>query len=156
MRSGKSKNVGHTVTGTLLHFWIYKKDWIVALLLILIGGMIYVLYRPETLLLFRVTDSLGITPLIDIARSNTSSVVLPSFVINSLPAGLWTASYLIMMYVTTKYHSRRIRLMLALPLPSMAIVMEFMQIWEWCPGTFDIYDLICYIVPMFVYIKSIK
>ena len=22
---------GHTVTGTLLHFWIYKKDWIIAL-----------------------------------------------------------------------------------------------------------------------------
>ena len=135
--------------------FIYKKDWIVALFLILTGGIIYVLYRPESLLLFRVTDSLGITPLIDIARSNTSKVMLPSFMINSLPAGLWTASYLMMMYITTKYHTRRIRLMLALPLPVMAIVLELMQFLGWCPGTFDIYDLICYIVPLFVFIKSI-
>ena len=136
-------------------FLIYKKDWIVALLLILTGGMIYVLYRPESLLLFRVTDSLGMTPLIDIVRSNTSKVMLPSFMINSLPAGLWTASYLMMMYITTKFHTRRIRLMLALPLPITAIVLEFMQLFGWCPGTFDIYDLICYIVPLFLFVKSI-
>jgi hypothetical protein len=136
-------------------FVINKKDWLVALLLILTGGMIYVLYRPESLLLFRVTDSLGMTPLIDIVRSNTSKVMLPSFMINSLPAGLWTASYLMMMYITTKFHTRRIRLMLALPLPVMAIVLELMQFFGWCPGTFDIYDLICYIVPLFIFIKSI-
>lgn len=137
-------------------FVINKKDWLVALLLILTGGMIYVLYRPESLLLFRVTDSLGITPLIDILRSNSSRVMLPSFMINSLPAGLWTASYLIMMYITTKFHTRRIRLMLALPLPITAIVLEFLQLLGWCPGTFDIYDLICYIVPLFIFIESIK
>lgn len=136
-------------------FWIYKKDWIIALLLILTGGMIYVLYRPENLLLFRVTDSLGITPLIDILRSNSSRVMLPSFIVNSLPAGLWTASYLLMMYITTKFHTRRIRLMLALPLPISAIALEFMQLLGWCPGTFDIYDLICYIVPLCVFVKSI-
>ena len=136
-------------------FLIYKKDWIIALLLILTGGMIYVLYRPESLLLFRVTDSLGITPLIDILRSNSSRVMLPSFMINSLPAGLWTASYLLMMYITTKFHTRRIRLMLALPLPISAIALEFMQLLGWCPGTFDIYDLICYIVPLCVFVKSI-
>lgn len=136
-------------------FLIYKKDWIIAILLILTGGMIYVLYRPESLLLFRVTDSLGITPLIDILRSNSSRVMLPSFMINSLPAGLWTVSYLLMMYITTKFHTRRIRLMLALPLPISAIALEFMQLLGWCPGTFDIYDLICYIVPLCVFVKSI-
>ena len=136
-------------------FLIYKKDWIIAILLILTGGMIYVLYRPESLLLFRVTDSLGITPQIDILRSNSSRVMLPSFMINSLPAGLWTASYLLMMYITTKFHTRRIRLMLALPLPISAIALEFMQLLGWCPGTFDIYDLICYIVPLCVFVKSI-
>jgi hypothetical protein len=136
-------------------FVIYKKDWLVALLLILTGGMIYVLYRPENLLLFRVTDSLGITPLIDMLRSNSSRVMLPSFIVNSLPAGLWTASYLLMMYITTKFHTRRIRLMLALPLPISAIALEFMQLLGWCPGTFDIYDLICYIVPLCVFVKSI-
>lgn len=121
----------------------YKKDWMVALSLFFIGGMIYVLYRPESLLLFRVTYALGITPLIDMLRSHISRFMLPSFMINSLPAGLWTASYLLMMFVTTKSHTRRFRLMIALPLPLMAIVLEIMQFLGWCPDTFDIYDLVC-------------
>ncbi len=68
----------NAMIGDIKYFWIYKKDWIVAFLLILTGGMIYVLYRPESLLLFRVTDIIGFTPLIDIIRSKTSSVMLPS------------------------------------------------------------------------------
>ena len=134
----------------------YKKDWLIAFFFILGGGIIYILYRPENILLFRVTDALGIPPLIDIIRANVSHVTLPVFMINSLPAGLWTASYLMMMYASTKFHTRKIRLMLALPLPIVAIVLEFMQLLGWCPGTFDIYDLICYIVPLIVFIKSIN
>lgn len=143
------------MTININYFLANKKDCLLSFLLIFLGGLIYVLYRPENILFFRVTDGLGITPLIDIARSNVSRVILPSFVINSLPAGLWTASYLIMMYVTTKYHTRRVKLMLALPLPIMTIILEFMQLWGWCPGTFDLYDLVCYFVPLFVFVKSI-
>lgn len=138
------------------NMWIYKKVWIFAYLFIFIGGMIYVLYRPDNILLFRVTDSLGMKPLIDVARLSASQVNLPLFVINSLPAGLWAASYLMMMYITTRFHTRKVRLMLALPLPITAIVLEIMQYIGWCPGTFDIYDLLCYIVPLFIFIKSIK
>lgn len=138
------------------NMWIYKKIWIFAYLFIFIGGMIYVLYRPDNILLFRVTDSLGMKPLIDVARLSASQVKLPLFVINSLPAGLWAASYLMMMYITTRFHTRKVRLMLALPLPITAIVLEIMQYFGWCPGTFDIYDLLCYIVPLFIFIKSIK
>lgn len=138
------------------NMWIYKKVWIFAYLFIFIGGMIYVLYRPDNILLFRVTDSLGMKPLIDVARLSASQVKLPLFVINSLPAGLWAASYLMMMYITTRFHTRKVRLMLALPLPITAIVLEIMQYFGWCHGTFDIYDLLCYIVPLFIFIKSIK
>ena len=135
----------YNMVGDIKYLWTNKKDWAIALFLIFAGGMIYILYRPENIMLFRLVDILGLTPLINVA----------SFMINSLPAGLWTASYLIMMYVTTKFHTRKVRLMLALPLPIAAIVLEFMQLLGWCPGTFDIYDLICYIVPLFIFIKSI-
>lgn len=139
----------------LKHIMDYKQNWIYAFLMIFVGGMIYILYRPENILLFRLTDSIGIKPFINIARARASQVILPSFMINSLPAGLWAGSYLIMMFVTTKFHTRRIRLMLALPLPVMAIVLEFMQLGGWCPGTFDIYDLVCYVIPLIIFIKSI-
>ena len=123
--------------------------------MLLVGIMIYLLYRPQNLLAFKIVDALGLSHVIDNLRFSFSVFQLPPFVINSLPAGLWTTSYLMMMYITTKFHTRRNRLMLALPIPIMAIVLEFMQLCGWCPGTFDIYDLICYIVPLFVFIKSI-
>ncbi len=116
--------------------------------------MIYLLYRPESLLVFKIVDALGLSHVIDNLRLSFSGFLLPPIFINSFPSGLWTASYLMMMYASTKFHIRRIRLMLALPLPIMAIVLEFMQLLEWCPGTFDIYDLICYAIPLIIFIKS--
>lgn len=123
--------------------------------MLLLGIMIYLLYRPENLLVFKLVDALGMSQFIGNLRLSFSAFQLPPIVINSLPAGLWTASYLMMMYVTTRFHNRKIRLMLALPLPIMAIVLEFMQLLGWCPGTFDIYDLICYAIPLIIFIKSI-
>lgn len=129
--------------------------YIQASLILLVGIMIYLLYRPQNLLVFKIVDALGLSHIIDNLRLSFSVFQLPPIVINSIPAGLWTSSYLMMMYVTTKFHTRRIRLMLALPLPITAIVLEFMQLLGWCPGTFDIYDLICYIVPLCVFVKTI-
>lgn len=130
-------------------------NWYSVGVIIALGGMLYVLYRPENLLMFNLLDGLGLMPLVEHCRMVGRSLVLPDFVIYSLPAGLWTASYLLAMYLTTRYQSKKIRLMLALPLPISAILLEFMQLVGWCPGTFDIYDLICYIVPLIVFVKSI-
>lgn len=130
-------------------------NWYSVGVIIALGGMLYVLYRPEKLLMFNLLDIMGLMPFVEHIRMIAHSVVLPDFVIYSLPAGLWTASYLLAMYLTTRYQSKKIRLMLALPLPISAILLEFMQLFGWCPGTFDIYDLICYIVPLIVFVKSI-
>ena len=126
-----------------------------ALAFIIAGGLIYLLYRPQNLLLFRITDYMGLNPYIDSLRDDASNLLLPSIIINSVPAGLWTASYLIMMYSCTKFYNRKTRLLLSLPLPISAIILEFMQLFGLCPGTFDIYDLVCYIIPLILFIKSI-
>lgn len=139
----------------MYRFAYYKKEYILALILLFVGGMIYLLYRPQSILLFRVTDALGLEPYINSLRENASSAILPSIIIHSVPAGLWTASYLILMYCNTKFYRRKTRMMLSLPLPVSMIVLEFMQLVGWCPGTFDFYDLICYVIPLIIFIKSI-
>lgn len=131
------------------------KPYIPALCMLLLGIMIYLLYRPHSLLGFKIIDAFGLNYIIDSFRLSFPIISFPPFVINSLPAGLWTASYLIMMYSSTKRHTRKVRLMLALPLPISAIILEFMQLLGWCPGTFDLYDLICYIIPLIIFIKSV-
>lgn len=133
----------------------YKIEKIIASVMIITGGLIYVLYRPPSLLLFRVADYVGLTPYVEQIQDNVSYIYMPSFVINSLPAGLWTASYLIFMYINTRFHNRGAKLLLSLPLPASAIVLEFLQLTEWFPGTFDLWDLVCYIIPMIIFIKSI-
>lgn len=119
-------------------------EWTLAFIPVLIGGSIYLLYRPKKILMFSTLNKLGIMTEVDVARKSMEYIHLPDFVIYSLPAGLWTASYLMAMYLMTQHCTRRTRLFLSLPLPISAIVLEFMQLFDLCPGTFDIYDLICY------------
>lgn len=131
-------------------------EWIVATILLCIGCTIYLLFRPQNLLMFKILDDFGFMPNILSLRMHVNHCCFPNFIIYSLPDGLWIASYLMMMYLTTKDYTRKSRLMLALPLPITAIVLEFMQLLECCIGTFDVYDLICYIIPLIVFVKSIK
>lgn len=130
-------------------------QWALSALLLAAGIGIYILYRPQNILVFGLLQDLGLMPFVDSLRFHASSILLPSFVINSLPAGLWAASYLIAMYLKTTNMSRTYRIILSTPLPITAIVMEFFQLFGWVSGTFDIYDLVCYIIPLIIFIKSI-
>lgn len=109
--------------------------------------------------MFKIIDELGFMPNVVSLRMYVNHInhnCFPDFIIYSLPAGLWIASYLMMMYLTTKGYTRKSRLMLALPLPITAIVLEFMQLLGLYIGTFDAYDLICYTIPLIFFVKSIK
>lgn len=131
-------------------------EWIVATILLLIGCTIYLLFRPQNLLMFKIIDGLGVMSNVVSLKMYINHNCFPDFIIYSLPAGLWTSSYLMMMYLITKGYTRKSRLMLALPLPITAIVLEFMQLLGLCIGTFDVYDLICYIIPLIVFVESLK
>lgn len=131
-------------------------EWIIATILLLIGCTIYLLFRPQNLLMFKIIDGIGGMSNVVSLRMYINHICFSDFIIYSLPAGLWTASYLMMMYLTTKGYTRKLRLMLALPLPITAIVLEFMQLLGLCIGTFDVYDLICYIIPLIVFVESLK
>ncbi|MEH2861081.1 hypothetical protein V7U47_13690 [Segatella copri] len=129
--------------------------WVIALIPVLFGGLVYLLYRPKNIILFEVLNKLGGSTTVDIVRSKVEHVHLPDFVVYSLPAGLWTASYLMTMCLCTKQLNKKMRLSLALPLPISAVVLEFMQLFGLCPGTFDIYDVVCYVIPIIIFVKLV-
>lgn len=139
-----------------IYQFVNRRGWLISVFLILIGGSIYIVYRPKSIIIFRIIDYLGLTNCVDaIRRSLQEFILLPPFFVNSIPAGLWTVSYLILMYCNTRFHEKKTRMYLALPLPISMVVLEFLQLVGLCPGTFDIYDLLCYIIPLIVFIKSI-
>ena len=145
-----------TINAIVNTFMMRKScKWAMSALLLMLGIGIYILFRPQNILVFGLLEDLGLMPIVNSLRMHASGILLPSFVINSMPAGLWTASYLIAMFLTTTGASKKQRIVLSLPLPITAIILEFLQLFGWCSGTFDFYDLLCYIIPLIVFIKSI-
>ena len=130
-------------------------EWAIALIPVLFGGLMYLLYRSKSIILFEVLNYLGGSTTVDIVRSKVVHIHLPDFVVYSLPAGLWTASYLMAMYLCTKQLNKKMRLSLALPLPISAVVLEIMQQFGLCPGIFDICDLVCYLIPIVMFLKLV-
>lgn len=105
--------------------------------------------------MFEILNKMGGSTTIDIVRNKVEQIHLPDFVVYSLPAGLWTASYLMAMYLCTKQLNKKMRLSLALPLPISAVVLEFMQQFGLCPGIFDICDLVCYLIPIVMFFEIV-
>ena len=130
----------------------YNISLITAYLFITCGGLIYIAFRSKSLMLFSLADTLHLSKAVDSIREIATAMQFSDFIVYSLPAGLWTASYLLIMFYLTRKCNRRTRLQLSLPLPSSAVVLEIAQYFSLCPGTFDFIDLVCYLIPIIIFI----
>ena len=50
-------------------------EWAIALIPVLFGGLIYLLYRPKNIILFEVLDKLGDSTAVDIVRSKVERIL---------------------------------------------------------------------------------
>ena len=73
----------------------YICQTIISFFLLGLGGSIYLLFRPKTLLMFKWVDSLGLSEYLDRLRDMVSDITLNHITLYSLPDGLWLASYII-------------------------------------------------------------
>ncbi len=66
-----------------------------AVLPVLIGASIYVLWRPDTIKVFNWLDLLGLSSSVELLRSYTKIIYphIPEWAVYSLPNGLWAFSY---------------------------------------------------------------
>ena len=121
------------------------------------GGGIYILYRSETLLMFKWADALNLTGLIENLRQ-TMSIHTPSdFVQYNLPDGLWSISYFLIILSIWGKVSRENMVWFCL-MPIIALISEFMQFASIIPGQFDWWDVVCYSIPlnMMISIQIVK
>ncbi len=130
-----------------------------SILLLLIGGMLYLFFRPKTLLLFSVAEELGMMPIIDNCRDNLTYITLPDFVVYCLPNGLWSAAYILsidsLMTVFGKNSSgmeKHSYLLWTSIIPLVGVVSELLQYMGVIPGTFDWGDIACYAIPYMLYV----
>lgn len=117
---------------------------IIALLLVPLGGIIYLTYRTKDLLMFQWVEAIHLSNTINQMRLLGKEVNIPSWIKYSFPDGLWLLSYLLIIDVVWHNSPDRKRTFWLSILPFIAISSEIMQIFIPQIGTFDYIDLSCY------------
>lgn len=118
-----------------------------ALIILLVGGMVYLLFRSTSLPMFdwvRNADMMN-----SIERLGFNIYLIPAWMIYILPDGLWMFSYCLIIGCIWDFRISRCWFMLTLLL-LVAILFEFLQYFHVIPGTFDNMDIIAYVLAFFL------
>lgn len=137
------------------------KDGYISLLVLLFGTAIYLLFRTSSLRIFKWLDLLGM----DIKSSTIRKKIIstkkdiPEWFIYSLPDGIWIFSYVTMILLIWNYRINKESFFWILVVPIIAVMSEFLQLYNVVSGTFDYLDIIFYLVggviPFFICRKKI-
>ncbi len=113
---------------------------------ILSGGLIYVLFRQDSLKMFSWFESVNLSNSIFEMRLFTLplSIYLPDWFLYSLPDGLWLFSYVSFLLVVWGNVISKHNIHWVLLVPLIAIFSELGQLIKVIPGTFDVVDLCSY------------
>lgn len=113
---------------------------------LMIGGLIYIIFRSGNLLMFKWFKFLNIDHFISKTRLFNTSDSFPNWFQYSLPDGLWILSYVLIM---TEIWNKKItihNLFWIIIIPVIAILSEFFQYFGLIKGTFDFLDILFYII----------
>jgi len=127
------------------------------LIALLIGGLIYIVFRDEHLLMFRWFDELGLSMFLGNLRAEYGHHNLYGWIKDSMPAGLWLFSYLFIIDSIWWKEKGIVYMCFIYVLPIVSIGSEIMQYYKIIPGTFDVLDICSYLcaVILFLLIKKL-
>lgn len=116
----------------------------ISILFLLLGGFIYLFFRPHTLKMFfwlRIINCEHIFQL----RDYNHDLKFIEFLIFSLPDGLWILSLLIILGLIWEKH-RIFFIIYSSFFTGISILFEFFQKFGLIPGTFDIADILVLLI----------
>lgn len=140
--------------------FLYTKtaNYIIGTLSVLIGGLLYLIFRSESLVMFNWFSNVGLSSGISSLRESCGDISLYSWVKYNLPAALWLFSYMfIIRGIWLKSQQNIIYNVFLWAVPIMAFASELLQFFGAIPGTFDYKDIIAYsagIIMFFLITKS--
>ncbi|MEZ4809396.1 MAG: hypothetical protein R2819_03475 [Allomuricauda sp.] len=126
---------------------------------LLIGGLIYTLFRAPTVKMFAWYENLGFRQTIDELRKGTIQLNdgIANWILFSLPDGLWIFSYVSLILLIWKNSISRNSIIWVLLIPILAVCSEIGQCFNLVPGVFDLIDFLFYFLGMtlpFVFYKQ--
>ena len=116
-------------------------ELVLALLLFIVEGLLYLTFRSTELNMFRLYEHAG--PWVDHLREWGDSIVLPDWVRYSLPDGMWLLSYLLLVDAIWNRFDRT-SCVWYLIIPAVAFGSELAQVFWGLTGTADPMDFVCY------------
>ena len=130
----------------------------ISLVILLLGGLVYVIYRDKSLLMFNWFDSIGISNEIDWLRRLFQGEGIYGWVKYSLPDGLWLFSYMYIVDAIWDSEKNAMSILFLWGLPVVAVSSECLQYFGLLPGVFDWIDMVSYLsaITVFLIIKLLK
>ena len=125
---------------------------ILSLLILCVGGLIYIGFRDTSLLMFTWFNHLGLTEHIGTVRNIFNSEGVYGWVKNSLPDGLWLFSYMFLVDVIWNGSKSVSSHVFIYYLPLLALLSEILRYWGVGPGVFDWIDVVSYLLAILLYI----
>lgn len=115
---------------------------------LIVGFLIYVLFRTPTLILFSFIKTLDfLNPIFKLRNATILfSNQLPNWFLYALPDGLWLFSYISLTLYLWNNELKPESLFWIFIVPILAIVSEIGQLTALIPGTFDTIDIIMYLL----------
>lgn len=127
----------------------------IALTCILLCGLMYISFRPDTLRMFHWLKFIGLLDILEDLQRNPARV--PGWMLYNLPDGIWLFAYSIQMGCIWNFKIRDCW-MFILVMPFICIPHEFMQGLGIMHGTYDPADVLAYllaIVAGFIYVYMV-
>lgn len=115
----------------------------ISLLPLLLGGVTYLFWRPDTVYFISCLNELSIYRLLEPLRNYTANLYpyLPEWLVYSLPNGLWAFSYAFVITFLWSGEKTRVKYFWFTTVPLVGLGYEFLQFRGVLYGTFCIIDL---------------
>ncbi len=112
-------------------------------LAIIFGGTIYILFRPSEPVFFQWIRVAGLDNMLSAARRNTflSGLQLPDWIVYSLPNGLWSFAYSLIITGIWAGSKSWLRYVWMASIPLLVLGYEMLQYQGIIPGTFCLQDI---------------
>ncbi|MDZ7846933.1 MAG: hypothetical protein U5L96_09250 [Owenweeksia sp.] len=113
-----------------------------------VGGLIYIAFRSDTLLMFKYIAAISLDTPIEYLReiTLTTKKYLPNWLLFSLPDGLWIFSYVTLTLFIWNNKITKENIFWITIIPCTVILFEIAQLLTFTPGTFDLVDLAFYLI----------
>lgn len=125
---------------------------------VILGGFIYIIFRVESLIMFKWFSSMGLATMVqDLRTINVfQNIKLPNWVLYSLPDALWLFSFNYLLLLVWRFKASRDSIAWLLLAPAIGVFSELGQLIKVLPGTFDPIDLALLLIACILSMLFIK